>query len=413
MEGPSTGAETDVLIVGGGIGGAALALAMGRRGWRVRILERHEAPAGISRPEILHESTVAALERLGVGPRLRAEAVLSLRGIEVLHDGAVVVDVDQADLTAAQVSPFSTDPALTRRLIMDDALATGMVELVRGAEVMDVTREGARVVGVRARKGGVTFESRGRLIVGDDGVRSVIRGGLGIKVKLRLFPLEFVAFGLQRPEAAPADVAKAWLDPAALSGGIVGGLFVPLPGDRMAGILLMPIETWEQQFKGEGAHFWQSLAELTPMAGALQDRLSFPDDFMLLRRPYGHAASYVADGAALLGDAAHPMSPAGGQGANAAIWDAIALADVADEALRNGDLSAARLSSYEKRRRPANARSLRFTHRAVALARLGRWLPGGDWLLTSLLRQAGRDDARKRLFLRQVATAFLDAGPRG
>jgi 2-polyprenyl-6-methoxyphenol hydroxylase-like FAD-dependent oxidoreductase len=196
-----------------------------------------------------------------------------------------------------------------------------------------------------------------------------------------------------------------------MRGGLVCGLRAPFPPDVSAGLHFMPIATWEQQFAGAPGLFWRSLERLTPLAGVLREHLEFPRDFTRLRRPYGHASTYVADGAALIGDAAHPMSPVGGQGANAAVWDAIALAEVAAAGLRAGDLSLARLSAYEAQRRPANNRSLSYTRRAVTLARIDRWTPGAPQLLTSLLRRAGRDATTRRLLLRKVTTAFLDSGP--
>lgn len=403
--------ETDVLIAGGGIGGAVLALILGGRGWRVRIIEREGRLIDLARPEIIQETTLSALERLGVGPELRARAARPLRLLELRRAGELLLRIDIDDLAAARVAPHSEDPRITRELVLETALATGNVELVRGAEVTDVLRAGERVVGVRGRKAGSGFEARGRLIIGDDGVRSIIRGGIGSRIKLRLFPLEFVVFDLPRPAALAEDEIRIWLDPSGMRGGMVGGLMAPLPDGRSAGLLFMPIATWEQHFIGDPKHFWQSVASLTPLADALRAHLEFPRDFTRIRRPYGHASTYVADGAALIGDAAHPMSPVGGQGANAAVWDAIALAEVADAALRDGDLSRERLAAYEAQRREANHRSLSFTRRAVTLARLDRWIPGAPTLLTSLMRRAGHDPVTRRLLLRKVTTAFLDSGP--
>lgn len=405
--------QTDVVIVGGGIGGAVLALILGREGWRVKILEREGSLVDLARPELLQETTLSALERLGVGPGLRDRATRPIRLIEVRRRGEALFRVDEADLAAARVAPYSADPRVTRELVLDAALATGNVELVRGAEVTDVTRSGAGVVGVRGRRAGSAFEEQGRLIVGDDGVRSIIRGGLGAKIKLRLFSLELVVFHLPRPASLAVDEVRVWLDPGAMRGGLVGGLLAPFPTDISAGLLFMPIATWEEQFAGGDGQFWRYLEKSTPLAGSIREALEFPRDFTRIRRPYGHASTYVADGAALIGDAAHPMSPVGGQGANAAVWDAIALAEVASAALAANDLSAARLREYEARRRPANERSLAYTRRAVKLARFGRWAPGGPKLITSILRRAGADAATRRLFLRKVMTAFLDRGPTG
>lgn len=403
--------DADILIVGGGVGGAVLALILGGEGWRVQVLEREDRLVDLARPEILQDTTLGALERLGIGPGLRAAATQAVRLLEIRLRGEVLLRIDEADLAAARVAPYSTDPRLVRALIIAAALATGNVELVRGAEVTDVIRQGDTVVGVRGRRGGATFEARGRLLVGDDGVRSIIRSGLGARIKLRLFPSELVVFDLPRPTEFAVDELRLWFDPAALRGGIVGGFVAPFPADRVAGLLFMPIATWEQQFASDPRIFWRNLADLTPLVGLMREQLEFPSDFTRLRRPYGHASTYVADGAALIGDAAHPMSPVGGQGANAAIWDAIALAEVADGALRANDLSQGRLRAYEQQRRPANTRSLWYTRRAVTVARLGRWGPGAPRFLTALLRRAGRDAGARRLLLRKITTAFLDSGP--
>lgn len=394
--------DQDVLIVGGGIGGAVLGLALGRAGWRVRIVEREAEPPDPPRPEILQESTLEALDALGIGARIRAEAVVRLRGFEIYEGDRPLVTVDEADLAAAGSRPLSTDPARTRALIIDAACATGNVTIRRGAEVTDLIRDGGHVAGARGRHEGGAFEERARIVAGDDGVRSVVRGALGIRAVLRLFPVEFIAFRIDRPPELPPDTAGGWLRPEALRDGLFAGLFVPLPGDRTAAVLLTTIGVWQDRFEGAPDAFRAELARLTPIAPALRTRIRIPEDLSRIRRAYGHAVSYLSDRGVILGDAAHPMSPAGGQGANAAIWDALALAEVLDDALRADDLRASRLLDYERRRRPANQRSLWFTRRAVTLIRLGRWLPGGGRFIVTLLRLAGR----KRNLLRMAAVAF-------
>jgi 2-polyprenyl-6-methoxyphenol hydroxylase-like FAD-dependent oxidoreductase len=58
----------DVVVVGAGIGGAVLALDLGRRGRSVAVVERESVPARIARPEILWGATLRALEPYGVRP---------------------------------------------------------------------------------------------------------------------------------------------------------------------------------------------------------------------------------------------------------------------------------------------------------------------------------------------------------
>lgn len=396
--------STDALIVGGGIGGAVLALALGRRGHRVRILEREPAPPSIARPEILQEATLRALVDLGAGDLLSPAAALPVRRIEVRRGSDTILAIGPDDLREAGSRPVSVDPALTRSIVLDAALATGRVELDRGAEVTHLIREHGYVAGVRGRMHGRAFEAHGRLLVGDDGPRSIVRECLGIRARLRLFPVEFLTFMLDRPPEIPNDAAIAWFRPEAVRDDLFGALFSPAPGDRVAGVLLASIGVAEALSSPDPEAFWRGLAALTPLADALRDRIPDPRALPRVRRVYGHADRYVADGAAILGDAAHPMSPAGGQGANAAVFDAIALAEVADAALRDDDLSADRLAAFEARRRPANDRSLRFTRRAVTLVRFAYRFPAAAPLLLTLLRVTGKPHH----LLHLAATAFRE-----
>lgn len=400
--------DADVIIVGGGIGGSVLALALGRRGRRVVVLEREPAPPRIDRPEILHAATLQALDTLGIGQTLRERATIALDGIRICQGHERLLGAGPEDFDAAHAAPRSTDPAMTRALIVDAASATPGVEILTGAEVTEILRDGARPVGVAGRRLGEPFELRAPLLVGDDGVRSVTRQRLEIPISLRIFPMEFITFGIERPAQLEPNIARAWVNPDALRRGLAAGLFVPLPEDRLAGVILSPLGTWVRSYEQSPDTFWRALGDLTPLADTLREHLPFPGGFHRLQRPWGHARAYVIDGAALIGDAAHPMSPVGGQGANAAIMDALVLADVADRALEAGDVSQERLAEYERRRRPANRRSLAFTRRAVAGSRVGRLLPGlVAPILPGLLRRLDRKARLKRGLLRQAATAFI------
>src|SRR5438445_2358340 len=72
----------DVVVVGAGIGGAVLALALGRRGWKVKLLERKSQPPRMAWSEVLWGATPAALDNLGVGDLIRTTASVRLDGVE-------------------------------------------------------------------------------------------------------------------------------------------------------------------------------------------------------------------------------------------------------------------------------------------------------------------------------------------
>ena len=398
---------SDVIVVGAGIGGAVLALALGSRGWRVTVLEREPRPLIMARPEILWSPTPAALDRFGVGEPIRTQASVKLAAIAVMHRSRRLAGFTPYNLRASGIDAFSADPGHTRRLIAEAALATGHVEIRRGVEVRNLVREGDRIAGVEAIQDGQSLELRARLIVGDDGAHSIVRSAMLPDLKLDMFPFDFITAAIDWPAEIPPDQARLWMNPRAFHGGIPAVACLPWPNGR--GVLLMPLPHVRATglFAGTPAAFWAQFPETTPLAGVFSSRLRFPDDFHAVRRPYGHASKYVTAGAAILGDAAHPVSPAGGQGANAAIWDAMTLADIAHDALTRGDLSAARLSRYETFRRPRNRDSVSITERAAGFLRIASGVPGLRWLVPAALRTLDCLPFVKSRILRTFASLFV------
>lgn len=392
----------DVVIVGAGIGGAVLALDLGRRGWRVALVERERAPIKFARPEILWGPTVNALESLGVAQAIRT-ANIPLREIEIGNEKPWL-RLTPDDLAGARVEAFSTNPALTRKIISDAATATGTVETFRGVTVTDVLRGDGRVVGVRGKNGDDTDSFLASLVVGDDGGQSVVRTNLGIPMPLAPFPVEFISAMLPR-WPLPRLQGRVWIQLKGNKNGPAAAAFIPWPENE--GILLLPVATGSatRLLEQSPEDFWRAFGLLTPLSAGVREQIEFPRDFRNTARPFGHAASYVADGVALIGDAVHQMTPAGGQGANASIWDALALADVAADALKAGDVSKTRLSAYEHLRRPINDQSISISRQARRVFRVGRHLP-----LATLLPFAARTinslNWPKQLILRRFSTAF-------
>ena len=400
--------QADCVIVGAGIGGAVLALALGRRGHRVVVLEREASAPAAGRPEVLAQSTVNALAQLGVGSRLYDEAVTPLSGLELRQAGGrLLFSIAPEDLQRAGVQPYSTDPNGTRRLLLEAARACGRIAIERGVDVQQVLRDGSRAAGVIATRHGQPWRLSARLVIGDDGSHSRIRAGLGIPLAMEEFALDFLVPTAALSAPSPA-VGRAWIDPAALAHGLAACVIMPLPSGRSALALLLHRRVYDRLRQAGPGRFQEAAARLAPDCAALTARMAFPEAWILIRRPFGHAPRYVTDGAALLGDAAHPVTPVGGQGANMSVADALALSGVAHEALTRDDCSQQRLRAYEQLRWPANERSLQFSRRGQQVL---RWLIAAPWLAPlapGLVRRYDRPAVKQRL-LRAVAGAFVAA----
>lgn len=391
--------ETDVVVVGAGIGGAVLAMALARRDRRVLVAEKEAAQRTLVRPEVLWGATPRALDSIGIGDLVRRSAVL-IRGVEMRRSESdqVLLEIRERDFSGSGIEGWSTDPTATRMKILDAAVGTGRVVVEHSVEVRELLRNGSSVTGVKGLRGGREVEFRARMVVGDDGGNSIVRSALGISIDTRLFPLDFITALIRWPEDLAPDRVRIWFNPDGFRSGLPACGLIPWPERRGVMLTAIPHER-------ELRDFWAEMRRTTPLASWLERQLVYPGDFTRVRRAFGHAQRYVADGAALIGDAIHPMTPAGGQGANASIADALALAEVVDEALREGDVSAARLAAYEGRRCRPNSRSVAISATVDRFFRTVRPVPGVERLVPLLLKTVNRFGVPRR-GIRLFATAF-------
>jgi len=407
--------SADCVIVGSGIGGAVLALILGRAGKHVVILEREQAPLPQPRPEIHAQATLDLYTRLGVADRILREAALPLQGLRLRRGGgAPLIEFDAAEFKRFKVQPYSTDPARVRAILVEEARATGSVEVRHGVNVREVVFHGMYAQGVRALENKNVITWRAPLVVGDDGGKSLIRRSMAIPIHMKDFPIDFLGQAGPEFHLAGDDCGNAWVHPGRINRGLVGCLLMPQPGGRSALLLIMSPRVKARYIESvPSPDFREDALRLCPLCEKLPADLLRADRFAAFHRPFGHARRYVGDGAAIMGDAAHPVTPAGGQGANMSIADAVVLAEVALKAYEKNDFSAASLEAYEAERRPANERSLQFSIRAHRAFRILRWAPFLAPLLLNYLESVGRNESKKRAFIQAVSHAFESRGSDG
>jgi 2-polyprenyl-6-methoxyphenol hydroxylase-like FAD-dependent oxidoreductase len=377
-------ADGRVVIAGGGVAGLAVSNALARRGIRSVVLERRRAPGDIDRGDVIQESVLPILKRWNLSDRLDEYGPIEIRKFRILNgEGNILFAVNlDKDLSIPARLTLVTHPDL-ERLLERAALDTGMVSLRRETPCTDLLIENGRVVGVRTEAEDV----RGDLTIIASGAQAPLRDKYFNGRHLREYAYSFYN---ARVKALPqfSDAGYYILGPTGVM------VIAPLPkGEMRIGI----------QFRRNGSesitsrNFHEMVARRLP--GFPVDRLEFVDGHVYhLTRSLSRCL--WIPGAALIGDAAHTVHPAGGQGMNLAFQDAELLASTVGHAGGSSrDIDDA-CATYSRRRRREIKRVLRVTHFMGSLGAIER--PLLMRIRESLIQACNQSTFIKKRFVQRV-----------
>lgn len=321
--------EHDVLILGGGLVGATLGIALGRAGLRVVVIDPADpavtaTAAFDGRASAIASASGRMLDAIGVGARLEGRGC-PIRRIRV-SDG---LEPGKLDFIAGEDdAPLGTmyENRLLRRALYDTAAEVPSLSLRMRTRAEQVERGTTGVVARLA--GGETV--RAPLLVAADGRGSPTREAAGIRVARWSYPHHAVvgAFHHQRPHNNIAFEIFYPSGPFAL---------LPLPDDdlghRSAIVWSVHARHGPAMLKLSDRAF---LAEASARMGGFLGELFEASPRSGYPLGFHHAATITAERLALVGDAAHGIHPIAGQGLNLGFRDAAALAEVLVEGKRLG-----------------------------------------------------------------------------
>jgi 2-polyprenyl-6-methoxyphenol hydroxylase-like FAD-dependent oxidoreductase len=346
----------DVLVVGAGPTGLALATQLQEYGARFRVIDRAYDRVHESRALAIQPRTLEVLARYGVAEQLVERGN---RGVRLqMHVGSRTIGVSLFDIgiddTAYPYLLFVSQ-AVTEQLLADHLAALGGI-LERGVELVELRRTDGDVVCVLRSADGREERVRARYVVGCDGAHSMVREQAGIGFE-----------GLSYPQTL-ADVEADGLEPGAAHA------FLAPPGL----LFFFPLGT-PATWRVLGMH---PIVDTTPVGRPVTlDEVQGLVDAHTAGRVWLHdpvwmtnfrlhsrgASRYRAGRVFLAGDAAHIHSPAGAQGMNTGIQDSLNLGWKL-ALVTSGRVAPAILDTYEPERAPVGRRVLRFTDRAFTVA---------------------------------------------
>jgi 2-polyprenyl-6-methoxyphenol hydroxylase-like FAD-dependent oxidoreductase len=344
----------DVLIVGAGPTGLTLAAELCSRGVSFRIVDRAPDAVHESRALAIQARTLEVLAPLGVSPELVAAGDPAT--VLLMHSTKRTTQVrlfeEGLDETAYPFLLFLSQ-AETERILLD-RLAEAGVRVERDAELLRLAQAGTDVMcTVRTTQG--EAEIRARYVVGCDGAHSAVRHAGGIGFSGTAFPQTFVIADLEvagleagRLHAYVGEPGMMFFFP--LGSPATWRVLVMVPrGDTTADPTLESVQAIVQRYTRD------------PLV--LHDPVWLTSFSVQSRR----ADHFRAGRVLLAGDAAHIHSPAGAQGMNTGIQDAVNLGWKL-ALVCQGLATAGLLDSYERERLPVASSVLRMTNRAFRVA---------------------------------------------
>ncbi len=306
---------TNVIIIGGGIGGLCAALALQQRSIDAVVYERAAKPRDAGAGLVLWPNAIRVLHALGVGEAVTAAGARLTRSQIRAADGNALYETNLDELAARCSAPVIAIHRAALHRVLADALKPGTLRF--GAPCTGFTQDAHSVV-ARFQNGSI---ARADLLIGADGIHSVVRKQMFPNIRLR-----YSGYTAWRGVVETADESALGLTSESWGRGARFGM-VRIDRRRVywfathnqpAGDASSPEERKMRLLKifGDWHDPIRYLLEATPAPAILHNDIYDIPPF----------TPWTQGRITLLGDAAHPTTPNMGQGACMAIESAYVLA---------------------------------------------------------------------------------------
>jgi 2-polyprenyl-6-methoxyphenol hydroxylase-like FAD-dependent oxidoreductase len=388
--------DTDVLIVGAGPTGLALALWLARRGTRFRVIDKIAAPGTTSRALAVHARTLELYRQLGIADSV-VERGLAVSAVNLWIKGRRVARVDFGEFGkgTSRYSHVIMFPQDAHERLLIERLSAAGVSIERPVELTTFDDRGDRIVAWLRHADGREETCEAAYLAGCDGARSVVRDVLKTGFPGSTYAHVFYVADTN----ATGPILNRELHVAIDEGDFVAAF--PMKGDQRVRLIGI-VETQENDPKLS----WDDVGRVViKRLGVNVERINWFSTYRVHHRVVSH---FRVGRAFLCGDAAHIHSPVGGQGMNTGIGDAFNLAWKLAAVIQSR-AHAAVLETYEPER-------IAFARRLVATTDRAFELVTSNGALASFVRlhvvpnvapQLARLDAVRRFMFRTVSQTSI------
>ncbi|MDN3362375.1 FAD-dependent monooxygenase [Priestia megaterium] len=335
--------QTDVCIIGAGPGGALLAYLLAKQNISTILIERSDKLGKEFRGEHLNEDGEMILKKHHIFEEIESLGLLRMSRVEYWKDGHVFKTIE-SELGHAGIHVPQQD---LLQSINRQASIYPSYKLMLGTKVTELMQnEKGQYTGIKAQqkgRGEIIVESK--IIIGADGRYSTVRKLAHIKNNIHNPGYDLLWAKIPAPEKWEPTIRFTVVNNQQMALFTQTGGFIQIGWNIKKGSYTSLKKQSVQPFLDQLILAFPQLKE------SIEQNLHSWKNFILLSVYSSHCDTWVKDGLAIIGDAAHTMTPTGAYGMNAAIMDADVLSQILSKLLSHGSLEAGQLKKFENARR--------------------------------------------------------------
>lgn len=335
-----------VIVVGGGPAGSATAFFLARRGVDVVVLDRAHFPRDKTCSEYLSPQASRILAEMHALEEVERSGAVQLAGMRVHAPNGAIIHGEFAG--CHRFHGYRDHGLGVRRTVLDsillDRARDAGAKVHEGARVTELLRDGkGTVIGVKALESGAQVEIRSNLVIGADGLRSVIARRLNL-VRPSRWPKRIALVAHYTGVDGVGEFGEMYVDRGGYSG-------VARVGDDVFNVAIVVPLARAAEIAVDRTEFFESWIAVRPRLASMFGKAKRVDR-VRATGPFATSVRHAwVPGAALVGDAAEFFDPFTGEGIYTALRGGELLARFAAEAVDSPSREPSILQNYDRARR--------------------------------------------------------------